>query len=38
MKYTEKELIEKTKKYSTPLPGFSPLVMTEAKGSYCKRY
>ncbi len=36
MKYTEKELVEKTKKYSTPLPGFTPLVMEEAKGSIVK--
>jgi 4-aminobutyrate aminotransferase-like enzyme len=36
MKYTEKELVEKTKKYSTPLPGFTPLVMTEAKGCIVK--
>lgn len=35
-KYSEKELVEKTKKYSTPLPGFTPLVMTEAKGCLIK--
>jgi len=34
--YSEKELVEKSKKYSTPLPGFTPLVMTEAKGCIVK--
>jgi len=34
--YSGNDLIEKTKKYSTPLPGFTPLVIVEAKGSIVK--
>ena len=35
-KYSEKELLGKAAKYLVPMPGFVPIIMTEAKGSIVK--